>query len=63
MRKAPHKCARCGKLASMRVIEDVVDGYWTKIGLALCGACYTSLGFCDRRVWEWFREYYFKHSN
>jgi hypothetical protein len=44
----------------MRVIEDVVDGYWTEIRLALCAACDKSLRFCDLRAWEWFREYTFK---
>ena len=58
-----HKCARCGKLASMRIIEDVIDGYWTKIRLALCAACYKSLRFCDRQAWEWFREYTLANSN
>ena len=63
MRKAPHKCARCGKPASRRVIEDVIDGYWTKISLALCASCDESLRFCDLRAWEWFRKYIFKNSN
>jgi len=52
-----HKCARCGQPASMRIIEDVVDGYWTKIRLALCAVCDKLLIECDRRAWEWFREY------
>jgi hypothetical protein len=57
MRKTLHKCARCGQPASMRIIEDVVDGYWTKIRLALCAVCDKLLIACDLRAWEWFREY------
>ncbi len=63
MRKAQHKCARCGEPASWRVIEDGIDGYWTKIRLALCAACDESLRFCDLRAWEWFRKYILKNSN
>ncbi len=47
----------------MRIIEDVVDGYWTKIRLALCAVCYKLLIGCDRRVWEWLREYTLNKSN
>ena len=59
----PHKCARCGKHASMRVIDDVIDGYWTEIRLALCAGCDKLLTLCDQRTWEWFHEYALKNSN
>ena len=52
-------CARCSEPASMRTVEYVIDGYWTKIRLALCAACDESLRFCDL-PWEWFREYTLK---
>ena len=35
----------------MRIIEDVVDGYWTKIRLALCAVCDKLLIEGDRRAW------------
>jgi hypothetical protein len=41
----------------MRIIEEVVDDYWTKIRLALYAVCDKLLIECDRRAWEWFREY------
>ncbi len=44
-------------------IEDVVDGYWTKIGLALCAACDESLRLCDGHAWEWFCKYTPKNSD
>ena len=47
----------------MRVIEDVIDGYWTKIRLSLCAQCDESLRFCDLRAWEWFRKYTLKEFN
>ena len=58
----PHKCASCGKRASMRVIDDVIDGYWTEIRLALSAECDKLLRLCDQRAWEWFHEYAFKNS-
>jgi len=63
MRKTLDRCARCGQPASMRIIEDVVDGYWIKIRLALCAACDKLLLGCDLRAWEWFREYTLSKSN
>jgi len=44
-------------------IEDGVDGYRPKIGLALRAACDESLRFCEGRAWEWFRKYTLKNSN
>jgi len=60
MSKAPHHCARCGQPASMRIVEGLVDGYWTPISLALCSICDQSLRFADRHAWEWFRRYTLK---
>jgi hypothetical protein len=57
MRKERPKCVRCGQPASIRLLEDVIDGYWTQFRLALCAACDESLRFCDLRAWEWFHEY------
>jgi hypothetical protein len=47
----------------MRIIEDVVDGYWTKIRLTLCAVCDKVLIECDRRAWEWFRDYTLNNSS
>jgi hypothetical protein len=47
----------------MRVIDDVIDGYWTEIRLALCAECDKLLRLCDQRAWEWFHEYALKNSN
>ena len=47
----------------MRIIEDVVDGYWTNIRLALCAVCDKLLIGCDRRVWKWFRSHTLSKSN
>ena len=56
-------CERCGEPALMRVIEDAIDGYWTKIRLPLCAPCDESLRFCDLRAWNWFRKYTLNNSN
>jgi hypothetical protein len=46
----------------MRLIDNVVDGYWTEIRLALCAECDKVLRFGDQRAWEWFRKYTLKIS-